>query len=384
MRARLTQVQSLRALAALLVLASHLQVIESKYGQDTVLPDWFAVGFVGVDLFFVISGFIMSWLAAQSKRGPALAGAFAVARAGRIYPLYWTVTAAVAVLWLVRPDMVFASSGGEPDLLRSFFLIPDTKLPLLAVGWTLIHELYFYIVLTVILLLPRLAALPVLLLWGAAVLAGYLTGFGMNGPTARILVHPLTFEFILGALAGAAASRSSGRLGAVALVTGFVGMGGVLAYVIDVGYWKDSWFWTDSWMRPALFAAPSALLVYGFTSLDQRNIRAPALFVHLGDQSYALYLTHILSLSAAGRVWQMLPQFDGPLDNVAALAGLVLAAYLAAEIAYRLIDRAVHRSVQKLTRGPSSGARGEGGESPEPVATQPVTGHIVAAPRINR
>jgi len=352
MIARLTQIQMLRAVAAFLVLAAHLAVIETKYAIDPILPDWLSIGFAGVDLFFVISGFIMARLADDAARGPGAAGAFIVARAGRIYPLYWAVTAAVTALWLVRPDMVFSSNTAPPDLVRSFLLWPDEAPPILAVGWTLVHEMYFYVIFALVLLLPRQATLPALLLWAALVAGGYLAGLGATSPETRIAVHPLTFEFVAGALAGFAFPRHAAKFGNAALALGAIAIAAALAAIAATGLWRDDLFWMESWLRPTLFAVPGALLVFGLAARDLNGRAAPPLLAHLGDQSYALYLTHVLSLSAAGRIWQMLPQSASPLDNIVALIALVLVAYLGAEIAFRLVDKPVRHLLRNLTTQP--------------------------------
>jgi len=78
----LAHIQVLRAFAAFAVLVSHLRVIESKYAIDPVLPESCSLGYVGVDLFFVISGFIMARLSFGAGRGLSAAMAFAIARCG--------------------------------------------------------------------------------------------------------------------------------------------------------------------------------------------------------------------------------------------------------------------------------------------------------------
>ena len=361
MIARLTQIQLLRAIAALLVLVAHLGVVEAKYAIDPILPNWLSTGFAGVDLFFVISGFIMARLADEAARGPGVAGAFILARAGRIYPLYWVVTAVVTAIWLVRPDMVFASNAA-PDLFRSFLLLPDEAPPILAVGWTLVHEMYFYAIFALILLLPQTAFFPALLIWAALVVGGQFARIGAASPEASIVFHPLTFEFIAGAVAGFGFPRYASRLGAMALVLGVAGMATAIGVLFATGLWSDSAFWNGSWLRPALFAAPGALLVFGLAARDTIGRSAPPLLAHLGDQSYALYLTHVLSLSAVGRAWQAIPQFASPMDNVIALFVMVLVAYIAAEIAFRLVDKPTHNLVRALTRGlkPQRRAASEG------------------------
>lgn len=344
----LAHIQVLRAFAAFAVLVSHLRVIESKYAIDPVLPESCSLGYVGVDLFFVISGFIMARLSFGAGRGLSAAMAFAIARCGRIYPLYWAVSALLVALWLIRPDMVFSSSPDKPHLLKSFLLLPDTRPPLLVVGWTLVHEMYFYLVFAAVLLLPRRATAPMLVVWGGVVVTAHLCGSSDSGPAVRIASHPLTTEFIIGALAGWFFGDLSRNAGGSALLLGSMGLIASLAYALISGICFSETFWTGSWMRPALFAIPGALLVIGLASLDLRGVKTSGFLAHLGDQSYALYLTHVLSLSFVGRMWKTLPQAVTAVDNLFALTVLVTFAYLSAEVAFRIVDRPVRDCMRSL------------------------------------
>jgi len=140
-----------------MVMLSHLFIIEQKYSQDQILPNVLNFGMAGVDIFFVISGFIMvyvthKWTAGAAKHIPE----FLSSRALRIYPLYWIVSLPLLGLYLLRPDLVFSASvWNEPNLLKSFLLWPDVAYPLLEIGWTLIHEMSFYLIFALILIAPR-------------------------------------------------------------------------------------------------------------------------------------------------------------------------------------------------------------------------------------
>src|SRR5262245_8557401 len=79
--ARLVNIQALRAVAVLLVLAVHMFANEQRAAGDPILPQWFYHGVSGVDLFFVISGFIMVWITRGQHQSPAAAGSFLFARA---------------------------------------------------------------------------------------------------------------------------------------------------------------------------------------------------------------------------------------------------------------------------------------------------------------
>jgi len=163
--ARLSSIQALRGIAALLVLVFHIAEIQRSVigtGPDTIwLSGWWNGGYSGVDLFFVISGFIMVYVT-QNKAGSWRHSLqFLYARIVRIYPVWWVFSGIMALyFWQaygVPADIERANiSGGlGAYLLRSVLLLPQAAVPVLGLGWSLIHEVYFYLVFALILCVPR-------------------------------------------------------------------------------------------------------------------------------------------------------------------------------------------------------------------------------------
>src|SRR6185437_14170487 len=134
----LDNIQALRAIAALLVVFVHLAVPVAALG---VAP--FGAG--GVDLFFVISGFIMVY----TTVGRPISGAeFLGRRIVRIVPLYWLLTLAVFGIALIAPTLLQFTTASWGQLLKSLFFIPFAKAngdvqPVLFLGWTLNYEMFF-------------------------------------------------------------------------------------------------------------------------------------------------------------------------------------------------------------------------------------------------
>lgn len=163
--------------------------------------------------FFVISGFIMVWVTHGQPHRPVASLDFLFARITRIYPLWWAAAGAMTLYAIViSPLMVDVTGGIDREeqalsagyLIRSFLLVPQQDYPVLAIGWTLIHELYFYAVFALLMLLPR-AFLPfAMLIWGGLVTAASLAG--LTSPVATdfltLVLHPMTMEFIFGVAAG--------------------------------------------------------------------------------------------------------------------------------------------------------------------------------------
>ncbi len=329
-------IQALRALAANGVLLSHLFVVEQKYSHSgPVLPAGAHLGAFGVDLFFVISGFIMVMIARDASWLLFLSN-----RARRILPPYWFYTTLVLAVSLYAPAVVNSSFGRPPSLWRSYLLVPDGVPPLLAVGWTLIHEMYFYLCFALMLFLIRSCrlTLPFLLLMWTLAVAGLDAILRLNdveNPLAAVVAHPLTLEFIFGTVAGILIQWKIASFAAPALAAG--------AAALVIGLWFPGTA-TDlvadrNWMRPILIGAPCALIVYGAVAMEVRGeAAAPRWLVALGDASYSTYLSHVLVLSALGRLFATMPDHNAGLE-VAFVIIAVAAANAVGLLSSRLIER---------------------------------------------
>src|SRR5262245_49803107 len=151
-RATILEIQILRAVAALAVVVMHIGIDLRYWGKATIT--WTDVGNAGVDLFFVISGFIMVFIAWEQFGRRDAPVDFFVRRLIRIVPLYWLVTT----------GYVLASSHPASRIVTSYLFVPDfsanaAPLPVVLQGWTLNFEMFFYLMLAMTLLLPRLAAI---------------------------------------------------------------------------------------------------------------------------------------------------------------------------------------------------------------------------------
>ena len=341
---RLDHVQALRGLAAMLVLFAHLALIEGRTATNPILPSSLDWGMMGVDLFFVISGFIMVYVTRDWQAGGGqnrMLGRvpeFLFARATRIYPLYWVVTAALFAVWLVRPDLVFSSSPNNPTVINTLFLIPGWAYPLLEVGWTLVYEMMFYVLFALLLFLPRRFRPLGLLIWAAIALAGNLFSWQSQIPALSVtstaiafhLFNPLVFEFLAGAAVGwLYLTRTGDKTVSLALILfGLIGMGMWIFSAVP---------FEDGWPRVLRLTLPAGALVLGAAWLDHSKVKAPRFAVTLGDWSYSLYLTHLLSLVALSKLWQMagLQDLPSPLLILIMLSG----ALIVAGLTHRFIEK---------------------------------------------
>lgn len=194
-----SQVQSLqvfRGFAALAVVAHHAAL--STRGFVGALPDpfttIFSMGHLGVDFFFVLSGFIIMYVHMDDNRTPAALQRYTFKRLSRIYPAYFPIGVAMLVLYAVMPDLS-ASDGRSYSLLSSLLLVPANGPPALSVAWTLVHELMFYLVF-VLFFMSRLWLAIGLLVW---VILIFLANLWYT-PTGwlRYPLNLMNIEFILG------------------------------------------------------------------------------------------------------------------------------------------------------------------------------------------
>ena len=165
---KINNIQGLRGIAVLFVGFFHLLLIEEKYDKNTIIPKLISFGISGVDLFFVISGFVIVMVTRGQFRKADSAIKFIYHRLSRIYPIYWIYSSLVLALFLFKPSWVNSAQGNQVDIVSSFLLLPQNLLPLINVDWSLIHEMYFYCFFFLLLLAIQEKHLPLMLtLWAA-------------------------------------------------------------------------------------------------------------------------------------------------------------------------------------------------------------------------
>ena len=265
---RLLSIHYLRELAALMVVAVHCFTTGLVAVPDPTRLAWLKHG---VELFFLISGFVM----VASTQGRDISPAeFFRRRVVRIVPLYWIMTAGFAMMaggvdmrWLLASLFFVPLSDGHGGVLD----------PVLQLGWTLNFEMFFYALFALSLLLPRAARFPAVT---CALLA--LVTAGAFVPLPQPLAWYASKELLLFA-AGMAAAYFSWRLPPWAMLAGFSGL-------------ALGWTVTDSALLSVYI--PALLVLLGARSLDP-VLRPAKLPVLLGDASYSLYLSHPLALQIA-------------------------------------------------------------------------------------
>jgi peptidoglycan/LPS O-acetylase OafA/YrhL len=338
---KILNIQALRGIAALLVVCFHLVPIEEKYGVGiSVLPIFFKHGMFGVDLFFVISGFIMTSITKGQFQSASNASNFLYHRVSRIYPAYWFYSALVLIVFLIRPEWVNNAQGNQVNILSSFLLWPESTLPLINVGWTLIHEVYFYIVFSILLLFLSEKRLGLaLFLWGVVVVVANVRAV-FNNPVLNIVTHPLTLEFIAGCFLAIYFRKDTGWKFAVILA-----ISSAIVSIVLAGLNKSEI--PSGWWRVGIYGVPAAAILYCLVVAERENIVLNRYLAKLGDASYSIYLAHVLVLSAVGRVLYAL-SISHPIPNAVMVIVLCLCVIASGLISYRIIERPLLKASRKL------------------------------------
>ncbi len=350
----LLSIQYLRGLAALTVLVSHTLQWPLAQMSQTLLRS----GRLGVEVFFVISGFIITRVAGD---GAFHRMTFLKRRAWRIVPLYWGATLLVTALALALPSLFRTTNPTALGVTESLLFIPSEtpKAPLLGVGWTLDYEVFFYLLFAC---LSDFAS-ETRTFAVCALLAGLML-IGQAAPHETALEYFYTSPSLLGFALGTLLAQAH-RFGLLArlshlpaaLVAGVALMLTVLFFFIPAS--------DEAGRAPFTFhlvmSAAAIAIVGGAVALEHR-LKPHALLHYLGDASYSVYLFHLFAVGAgwaiAHRLWP-----ETPVEHIAVAIATASLALLAGLLAHHLFERPLLR----LQKGLIHKAKPAGLAAPAPA-----------------
>ncbi len=312
---KLDSIQLLRALAATAVVVYHIPLLRN--------------GAWGVDIFFVISGFIMALVTAKPTRH------FLTKRIIRVVPLYWLGTLGVFAIALLLPSLLDNTTADLEGLIKSLLFVPYQKgeyvQPLLFLGWTLNFEMFFYALFALSMAINhrhRLLICSVVI--AALVLLGQLMRFDAVVPA--FYTDAILLEFIFGMGCYALYARTAAWRASLSTGTrwALVALGVVcLACLPFSDVLEPMLGRAGYWGIPALLGFLA--IVHGLSSL-----RLPTAVVLIGDASFSLYLFHPYVMKAFNKV---VPVFDTPSALAYLATPLAIGlCYLVAVIMYRRVE----------------------------------------------
>jgi peptidoglycan/LPS O-acetylase OafA/YrhL len=332
-KAKINNIQALRALAAGVVAFRHI-------GQQLHFN---AIGSFGVDIFFVISGFVMAQICESGRTEW-----FMYRRIARIVPLYWGATLSLFVVSVIFPEILIETRPNTVYLLLSLLFIPFRRAtgqiePFLFLGWTLNFEMYFYVLIAVGLLFwPKRAV------WFAAaiIVTVYLLVAGGTSIFALFYGNSMVFEFIAGSIIFYLYT-AMGQKRARSLRFVFMAFAVLAMAVIP---WPNILFAIPTNTRAIYLGIPAACLVAAIVGLSRGGFDSPwRWIILLGDASYVTYLIHPFVEIGLEKLFVMLiPALTGYLTIMASL--LLVSVMLTSVLIYRVVDMPIQRMLRFGTR----------------------------------
>ncbi len=340
MNAKLHTIQYLRAVAAILVLVSHALL----YPVSGQVLSYGRLGWLGVIMFFAVSGFIMVVVTGHESFDPLK---FLRRRVLRIVPLYWALTLLAAALAIVVPSLFKTTVFDFAQLVLSLAFVPFYNPashglhPLYKLGWTLNYEMFFYLCFALLAVLSaRRRALVLTLAYVALAIIG--GGFQPGAAIPAFYTSYMPLAFVAGMWLGIA--HIEGHLQRVVpsmvVPLAILALGGlVVGFSHDQGVVEEA----TAFGGLLLFVVSVLALAAG---LEPRLPRLP-LLERLGDASYSIYLVHIFAVGAVAGVALHMVGTSDPLIVGAILLLAIVGGLGAGWLLYRLVEEPMMRALRQ-------------------------------------
>lgn len=332
----------------MMVVYHHISFQLLKAGSSLQLP-LAGTGAAGVDIFFIISGFIM-WI---TTRSPHLTpGMFIYRRLIRVVPLYWAVTIALLILAYFMPTLLGTTAFDLNHAAMSLLFIPMEHprlegeiLPFFIQGWTLNYEMFFYGIFALAMAVSTAATFGIIVACLSALVALGLI-FTPESAALKFYSSTLLLEFIAGMALGRIYLRWP--IAPCGLVWALLAGGAIALYLSgNFGYFYGPNGYAPD--RAFIWGGASLALVAGAAYLAERSRgvgRDPLWW--LGESSYSLYLTHLFALPAVALIWRASGLgFEG-IEGVAFVAASLLASVIIGWITYISFERPVTSFLRQI------------------------------------
>lgn len=281
LKKKLDSIQYLRALASLMVVHCHF----SEIVLDNFRSRW---GGMGVDLFFVISGFVL-YLSTRDSPTPKQ---YLINRVSRVVPTYWLMTFVLVFIIIFLPNAIKTAEFTIPHFLLSLTFFPhwapgstSSIFPIYAIGWTLMYECFFYISFMLFLSFKKNLLLKFFLFLSSFVVgANLILRFNHDFALVTFFSAPIILEFFMGVVIAHLYIEKKVSLDLPVQV--LLALIAVLLFIFMLDYHKQ-------FGRVVCAGIPAAILVFSLVGIDAMGkIRKIWLFSLIGDASYSLYLIH--------------------------------------------------------------------------------------------
>jgi exopolysaccharide production protein ExoZ len=335
-------IQILRGIAATGVVVHHALEESQVFESFQHLPKfWILIGASGVDLFFVISGFIMFYTSYEKFGKANAASNFLIRRIIRIVPTYWLCS--LFLLFLTATGVFYTHHPVSLSSVVSSLLFFPTLNPILGVGWTLNYEMYFYLIFAAFLGLSKRitafygisATLLLIILISSAIPDEAIREFFQN---------PISIEFCFGMLIGLLFCTFSSNLGNFGIVALF----GIIGLVVGTALGPTDG--TTGGLSPHIrflsWGAPAALVVYSALGIRLVHSGLEKSLLFLGDASYSIYLTHGFVMVSYAKLIKN-ETIRECIPSIVWMGAVIAASLLLGFLTYRFVERPIDMFLRK-------------------------------------
>lgn len=348
----INSIQFLRGFAALAVVVHHTGGYVKRYFEPTLLfEDKFSIGFAGVDLFFVISGFIIHFTSKNYLNNPSKLKEYLKKRFIRVYPIYWIITTILFISsWLIVEILdknIF--SIGYPNTLIAYiqtYLLLPLHFAINPVTWTLSYELFFYLCFAILIISKRLWIIP------ALILAVSFYNIFINIPEIvevklnyfNFIFSGYNFEFMFGFLIYPLYEKIK-LSNIISVILLIISISIIALFGYDIGDY-------DSYKRVLTFGLPSGLILLSLLNLENNNaISFPKITLTLGDASYALYLIHFPMMLLMNKIPQILGYNFSAIQEVWYSYFIIISMVISSIYVHKWIEMPVAKKLNSLLKG---------------------------------
>lgn len=306
---KLYGIQELRGVASLMIVLYHVTYISNECLNYSFMGGLFDFGYGGVDLFFVISGFLVYYVHCLELGKKQFGIDFLIKKCLRIFPIYWLVLSLLLMVYFLIPSYGLEEIRNPVYILLSFLLLPLRNMSnsALSVAWTLRYELLFYLLFSAVFFLKRKTAAALLLLWvviSAVNLVLRMTGSGTENFDFNFLFSAYNLEFALGSISAYLVLNTyiKKRLSLIIFLSG------ILIFIVNS--------MLDAVCHLQLhrffyYGIPAVIIIFGMTAYElNHGMRHIKPLVFLGNASYSVFLVHLPTISFLNKVFVKLHIYE--------------------------------------------------------------------------